>query len=134
MTAAENKQQRAGRSVQQPDGYRAFIPAPLPPHPPVDLGEPFRGLLPQADYALGRLDKAMDQGLARLAQPPVSVRPIREIHAVLMEGVRGGKLTADLGGLQYELERLLDRPVDVVTERGLKARIRDRVLQEAVPL
>lgn len=40
----------------------------------------------------------------------------------------------DLGGLQYELERLLGHPVDVVTERGLKARIRDRVLQEAVPL
>lgn len=45
-----------------------------------------------------------------------------------------GRTLFDLGGLQYELERLLDRPVDVVTERGLKARIRDRVLQEAVPL
>lgn len=40
----------------------------------------------------------------------------------------------DLGGLQYELERLLGCPVDVVTERGLKARIRERVLREAVPL
>jgi len=29
---------------------------------------------------------------------------------------------------------LLGRPVDVVTEKGLKARIRDRVLEEAVPL
>lgn len=37
-------------------------------------------------------------------------------------------------GLQYELERLLGSSVDVVTERGLKARIRDRVLREAVPL
>lgn len=45
-----------------------------------------------------------------------------------------GRSLFDLGGLQYELERLLGRPVDVVTERGLKARIRDRVLQEAVPL
>ena len=45
-----------------------------------------------------------------------------------------GRSLFDLGGLQHELERLLDRPVDVVTERGLKARIRDRVLQEAVPL
>ena len=40
----------------------------------------------------------------------------------------------DLGGLQFELESLLCRPVDVVTERGLKARIRERVLQEAVPV
>ena len=45
-----------------------------------------------------------------------------------------GRSLFDLGGLQYELERLLGRPVDVVTERGLKARIRDRVIQEAVPL
>lgn len=45
-----------------------------------------------------------------------------------------GRSLFDLGGLQYELERLLGRPVDVVTERGLKARIRDRVLREAVPL
>jgi len=59
MSAAESKQQRAGRYVLQPAGYRAFIPAPLPPEPPVDLGEPLRGLLSQADYALGRLDGAV---------------------------------------------------------------------------
>lgn len=40
----------------------------------------------------------------------------------------------DLGGLQFELELLLGCPVDVVTEKGLKRRIRDRVLREAVPL
>jgi hypothetical protein len=40
----------------------------------------------------------------------------------------------DLGGLQYELQSLLDRPVDVVTERGLKARIRERALREAAPV
>jgi predicted nucleotidyltransferase len=40
----------------------------------------------------------------------------------------------DLGGLLVDLEELLACKVDVVTERGLKARIRDRVLQEAVPL
>jgi len=45
-----------------------------------------------------------------------------------------GRSLFDLGGLQYELEGLLGRRVDVVTERGLKARIRQRVLQEAVPL
>lgn len=40
----------------------------------------------------------------------------------------------DLGGLQYDLQALLGCSVDVVTERGLKARIRDRVIKEAVPL
>jgi len=37
--------------------------------------------------------RAMNHGLARLADLPVSVRLIREIHAVLMQGVRGGRLT-----------------------------------------
>lgn len=40
----------------------------------------------------------------------------------------------DLGGLLEDLRELLSLPVDVVTERGLKSRIRDRVLQEAVLL
>jgi hypothetical protein len=33
-----------------------------------------------------------------------------------------------------ELEELIGRRVDVVTEQGLRPRIRERVLQEAVPL
>lgn len=37
--------------------------------------------------------RAMKHGLARLAELPVSVRLIREIHAELMQGVRGGRLT-----------------------------------------
>ena len=43
-----------------------------------------------------------------------------------------GRSLLDLGGLQVELEALLGRPVDVVTVRGLKARIRSTVLREAV--
>ncbi|MCL4284408.1 MAG: nucleotidyltransferase family protein [Fimbriimonadaceae bacterium] len=45
-----------------------------------------------------------------------------------------GRSLFDLGGLQYELEQLIGRRVDVVTEKGLKPRIRDRVLREAVAL
>jgi len=45
-----------------------------------------------------------------------------------------GRSLLDLGGLQMELEALLGCSVDVVTERALKARVRERVLQEAVPL
>lgn len=45
-----------------------------------------------------------------------------------------GRSLFDLGGLLMDLQDLLGRPVDVVTEKGLKARIRDRVLEEAVPL
>ncbi|MBI3126369.1 MAG: nucleotidyltransferase family protein [Candidatus Tectomicrobia bacterium] len=45
-----------------------------------------------------------------------------------------GRSLLDMGGLLMELRALLGRDVDVVTERGLKARIRARVLREAVPL
>ncbi len=45
-----------------------------------------------------------------------------------------GRSLFDLGAFLEDLKTLLDCPVDVVTERGLRARIRDRVLQEAVPL
>lgn len=45
-----------------------------------------------------------------------------------------GRSLLDLGGLQYELESLLGCRVDVVTVRGLKSRIRERVLREAVPV
>jgi hypothetical protein len=45
-----------------------------------------------------------------------------------------GRTLLDMGGLLMELRELLGREVDVVTERGLRPRIRDRVLREAVPL
>ncbi len=40
----------------------------------------------------------------------------------------------DHAALWLELQELLGRRVDVVSERGLKPRIRERVLREAVPL
>jgi predicted nucleotidyltransferase len=43
-----------------------------------------------------------------------------------------GRSLFDLGGLLYELQLLLGRNVDVVTTAGLRSRIRDRVLKEAV--
>jgi uncharacterized protein len=45
-----------------------------------------------------------------------------------------GRSLLDLGGLLMDLEQLFGRRVDVVTERGLRTRIRDRVLAETVPL
>lgn len=153
MNANDSKVQRAGVYVRQMTGYRAFIPKPLPPDPPVDVSGSLQTLLSQADYSLGRLDgailtlpnpdlfvfmyvrkeavlssqiegtqsslqnllaaeaklfdpgapgdvnevinyvRAMNYGLERLSTLPVSVRLIKEIHAELMRGVRGGKLT-----------------------------------------
>lgn len=45
-----------------------------------------------------------------------------------------GRSLLDLGGLLMDLQQLLGHPVDVVTERGLRERIRERVLEEAIPL
>jgi predicted nucleotidyltransferase len=45
-----------------------------------------------------------------------------------------GRSLLDHAALMLELEELLGCKVDVATERGLRARIRDRVLREAVPL
>jgi len=144
---------RAGRYLPQPGGYRAFIPAPLPPQPPIQLTGRLQKLLSAADHALGRLDgsiqtlpnpdlfvfmyvrkeavlssqiegtqsslqdllaaeaqilspkqsrdvnevinyvRAVNYGLERLAELPVSIRLIKEIHAILLEGVRGSNLT-----------------------------------------
>jgi uncharacterized protein len=45
-----------------------------------------------------------------------------------------GRSLLDLGGLSMDLENLLECKVDVVTARGLRKRISERVLREAVPL
>ena len=144
---------RAGKYINQLDGYRAFIPAPLPPEPPLATDAELTRLLSEADHALGRLDgvtsilpnpdlfvsmyvrheavlssqiegtqstledvlqfeldtkgkehpkdvaevvnyvRAMNYGLKRLNELPLSMRLIREIHAQLLEGVRGANRT-----------------------------------------
>ncbi len=151
MEGATEAATRAGRYISQPTGYRAFLPASLPPQA-LDLTGELQSLLSAADRALGRLDgsvltlpnpdlfvfmyvrkeavlssqiegtqsslqdllaaeaqlfnqnlpkdvdevvnyvRAMNHGLARLSELPVSVRLIREIHAELLRGVRGGRL------------------------------------------
>lgn len=45
-----------------------------------------------------------------------------------------GRSLLDLGGLLIDLQKLLGRPVDVVTESGLRERIRRRVLKDAILL
>ena len=47
-----------------------------------------------------------------------------ESHCTLLE----------LGGAVMDFESVLGRPVDVVTLKGLKKRIREKVLHEAIPL
>ena len=144
---------RAGKYIKQLEGYRAFIPEPLPPQPPIAMDAALTRLLSDADHALGRLDgvtsilpnpdlfvsmyvrheavlssqiegtqstledvlqfeidtkgqehpkdveevvnyiRSMNDGLKRLDTLPLSLRLIREIHAKLLQGVRGENRT-----------------------------------------
>lgn len=144
---------RAGTLVTQQrgvEGYKAFIPKPLPPNPPLKFDDEIKELEEKANRAIGRLDgatyilpnpdiflymyvrkeavlssqiegtqaslvdllevegkaeslsspddvkeisnyvKAMNHGLKRLEKLPLSLRLIKEIHAILLTGTRGG--------------------------------------------
>lgn len=48
--------------------------------------------------------------------------------------MKRGRSLLDMGGMLMELQALLGRRVDVVTWDGLRPRIRDRVVKEAVAL
>ncbi len=45
-----------------------------------------------------------------------------------------GRSLFDVGGLLMDLQDLLGRRVDVVTEGGLRPRTRERVLRDAIPI
>ena len=100
---------RAGRYVNQLTGYRAFIPAPLPPEPPLTIGPVELGLLSAADQALGRLD-----GVAHIIpNPSLFVAMYVRREAVLSSQIEGTQSTLD-DVLAYELEgESNDLPTDV---------------------
>ncbi|MEA3302226.1 MAG: Fic/DOC family N-terminal domain-containing protein [Pseudomonadota bacterium] len=54
-----NNSSRAGQYIRQPGGYSAFIPAALPPQPPINFDAELLTLLSQADRALAVLHGAM---------------------------------------------------------------------------
>lgn len=59
-------------------------------------------------------------------------RPDSDIDFLV--NLESGRSLLDLARLLRELQALLDHNVDVVTEAGLRPRIRPQVLQEARPL
>lgn len=52
----------------------------------------------------------------------------------LLVDLEPSRTRRDLDRLVEELQGLLGRKVDIVTEQGLRARLRERVLREAIPL
>ncbi len=82
---------RAGRFETQPEGYRAFLPAPLPPEPPVTRDPELDALLSKADLALGRLD-----GCASiLPNPDFFVAMYVRYEAVLSSQIEGTQSTLE---------------------------------------
>jgi predicted nucleotidyltransferase len=52
----------------------------------------------------------------------------------LLVNLEKGRSLLDLVGLKRDLEQLVQRPVDVVTERSLSPYLREHILSEAIPL
>ena len=52
----------------------------------------------------------------------------------LLVDLEPGRSLLDLGGMVFDLQRLLGRKVDIVTEKGLHWYIRKAIVDEAEPL
>ncbi|MGI4791433.1 MAG: Fic family protein [Janthinobacterium lividum] len=173
------------RSTTSPEPFLAFIPAPLPPNPPLEISTDIQQLLEQANRALGRLDsvgallpgtqlflysyirkeallssqiegtqssfsdlllyeneeapgvpvgdvqevsnyvQAMEYGLRRIQEGfPLSLRLIREVHAILLSEGRGSHQSPSefrrsqnwIGGSRPGNARYVPPPPDQVME------------------
>ena len=152
MDPARFQASAAGKVVKTPEGFYAFVPAPLPPK--LEYGQDLVLALSRADAALSELSlageqlpnphlliapylrqeavlssriegtrttlsellmdevaaapperdpsdlrevrnyvEALEYGLARLSELPLSLRFVRELHERLMQGVRGAHMT-----------------------------------------
>lgn len=91
---------RAGTFRQQPGGFKAFIPKPLPPDPPLEYDEELQSLLSNADRAVARLD-----GI-------VTVLPNPELF-IAMYVKKEALLSSQIEGTQASLEGILEFEADM---------------------
>ena len=52
----------------------------------------------------------------------------------LLVHMEKGRSLFDLGGLLMDLQDLLQHKVDLATEKGLRSRVREHVMKDAIPL
>jgi Fic family protein len=82
---------RAGTFQRQADSYDAFIPARLPPDPPIAIDPEMLALLSAADQTLGRLDGVIQT----VPNPDLFVAMYVRREAVLSSQIEGTQSTLD---------------------------------------
>ena len=87
MDGDRSKRQPHGRTVRGRGGYRAFVPAPLPP--PIAWDAELVGALSRADQAIGRL---AGEG-RRFPNPHLFISPFLHREAVLSSRIEGTRTT-----------------------------------------
>ena len=103
------KTPRSGQYILQVEGYKAFIPNPLPPTPEIEMSQEMWNLLSQADRALGRLDGATDA----LPNPDLFVFMYVRKEAVLSSQIEGTQASL-IDVLEFESQAVEpDNPQDV---------------------
>jgi Fic family protein len=104
---------RAGTFVQQQggtEGFAAFIPAPLPPVPPLEFSPELQRIHESAVHAVGQLE-----GVSRTMDPDRLLYMYVRKEAVLSSQIEGTQSTlSDL--LQYENDAVPGTPLDDVRE------------------
>jgi Fic family protein len=106
IAGGKGKTMRAGHFVKQPQGYLAFIPAKLPPAPPLNMLK-LTKLLSEADIALGRLDGST----STLPNPELFVAMYVRREAVLSSQIEGTQASlADLLEAEAETDEMREAP------------------------
>jgi Fic family protein len=99
---------RAGTFIQQQaglEGFAAFVPAPLPPEPPLDFGPEMQHIHEAAVHALGQLE-----GVSRAMDPDRLLYIYVRKEAVLSSQIEGAQSTlSDL--LEYESDAVPGTPL-----------------------
>jgi Fic family protein len=101
---------RAGKFVTQLNGYKAFIPHPLPPNPPIRYDEKLQFLLSKAEGALARLEGA------------ATILSDRDLFISIF-AKKEALLSSQIEGIQASLEGILLSEADI-TPRENKAETR----------
>lgn len=101
---------RAGNYKIQKEGYKTFVPKPLPPDPPLELDNKLLQLLSKADQALGRLDGVTEV----LPNPDLFVMMYVKKEAVLSSQIEGTQASL-IDVLEFEAKALdPNKPSDVI--------------------